>query len=65
MTIGTDVDQMDVNVAGIQKLEDEVARAVEKVGLTLDSKRRGKGPLIGCKRPSDGDRRRYNRKITT
>lgn len=62
MTIGTDVDQMDASVAGIQKSEDGVARAEEKVGLTLDSKRRGKGPLIGCNRPSDGDRRNYNRK---
>ncbi|MCJ1261057.1 hypothetical protein MMC22_000921 [Lobaria immixta] len=31
---------MDANVAGIQKLEDEVARAEEQVGLTMDSKRR-------------------------
>lgn len=53
---------MDANAAWIRKLEDEVAQAEVQVGHTLDSKRRGKGPLNGCTRPSDGDRRSYNQK---
>ncbi|MCJ1263757.1 hypothetical protein MMC22_003627 [Lobaria immixta] len=53
---------MDANAAWIRKLEDEVAQPEVQVGHTLDSKRRGKGPLNGCTRPSDGDRRSYNQK---